>query len=437
MGLPGKRLIQLLAWTAPLWLLAGTVPFGWIIGAGAILALLAVAWRNGVLEKKLPALQVRRILPSRFALGEIHSIELVLYNPSHRDVTLQLRDEFPEALQQMENLSEVTIPPFGKASSVYSVRAIRRGRHRFANLVVRRRTGIGLVQREYCIPLPVEIRIYPRFHGVDSFDLLAKIDRRDEWVRKPRRTHGQGTDFESLRPYMPGEDLRNVDWKATAKRGALISRNRQIEKGQQVAVLIDCGRLMGEVMRDLTRLDHALNAAVMLGYVVQHRGDTLSVACFSNRLESFLPAVRGAGVVSQLMDTVYAVEPREVESDYWQVTAEVMGLLRRRSLVIMLTDVVDAVASRGLMNNLERAAGKHLVLCVVLKDPRLEETANRIPDGSMEAYQKASACDLLRRRRLALEHMRSNGILVLETEPERLSIQLVRRYLDIRKANLQ
>jgi uncharacterized protein (DUF58 family) len=147
--------------------------------------------------------------------------------------------------------------------------------------------------------------------------------------------------------------------------------------------------------------------------------------------------VRGPSLVSRVLESVYAVQVRPVESDYWQVIAEMMSMLRRRSLVVLLTDVLDAAASAGLINNLTRAAARHLVLCVVLSEPRIREIAELIPTTVEQTYQKAAACDLRRRRRLALEHMRSRGILVLETDPEHLNVQLVQRYLEIRQADLQ
>ncbi|HEU4344129.1 MAG TPA: DUF58 domain-containing protein, partial [Candidatus Binatia bacterium] len=212
---------------------------------------------------------------------------------------------------------------------------------------------------------------------------------------------------------------------------------KQVEKGQQLAVLVDAGRMMAETIGTVSKLEHALNATIMLSYVTQKRGDAMAVASFSNRIESFLPTVRGASLVSRVMESIYAVQARPVESDYWQVIAEVMALLRRRSLLILLTDVLDSSASAGLINNLTRAAGRHLVLCVVLTEPRIHEIAALSPASVEQTYQKAAACDLLRRRKLALEHMRSRGILVLETDPEHLSVHLVQRYLEIRQADLQ
>ncbi len=431
---PTVRLVYLVLLGAPLWLLALAMPFGWLVGAGYHAFLIAVCVRE---RRSLPGsdqLGVRRVVPPRFAMGDTDEVALELENRSDLPLTLEVRDEAPDALRVLGDDLRGELPPQGRARMTYEVEARQRGAHRFGRVMLRVGGGLGLIRRQFAFDLGDVARVYPRFRGVDDYRLLAMIDRRDEVVRRPRRLRGAGTDFESLRPYVPGEDLRSVDWKASARRGAITCRNMQVEKGQQLAALIDVGRLMGETIGDQPRVEHAMNAAVMLAYVAQTRGDAFGAICFSNRIESILPPIRGASIMPRVLECLYNVQLRPVESDYWQVIAEAMSALRRRSLVIMLTDVLDAAGSAGLINNLARAARRHLVLCVVMTDPRVAEAARATPGDSAGAWRKAAACDLLRRRRLALEHMRSRGILVLETAPEHLSIHLVQRYLEIRQA---
>ena len=431
------RLIRLLILGAPLWLLALVLPGGWLAGALYFVLVAALCWRDARTIPPVSELRARRELPPRFALDVECSIQLVLTNLSARPMEATVRDELPDLFEAKNDLPAVVIPPGGEARLSYSVRPLSRGAHSFGAVVLRVQGERGLVRKQLAMRVADSAKVYPNFRGADQYQLLAQIDRRDEVVRKPRPFKAAGTDFESLRPYIPGEDPRNIDWKATARRGALISRNKQVEKGQQLAVLLDAGRLMAETVGQYSKLEHALNATVMLSYVVQKRGDALSVASFSNRIESFLPTVRGPSLLPRVLESLYAVQVRPVESDYWQAIAQVMTLLNRRSLVILLTDVLDASASAGLINNLSRAAEKHLVLCVVLSEPAIGEMARAIPATVEDTYRKAAACDQLRRRRLALESMRSRGILVLETDPAHLSIHLVKRYLEIRQANLQ
>jgi uncharacterized protein (DUF58 family) len=417
--------------------LAVILPGGWLAGALYVLLLAALAWRDRSTIPPASLLSARRQLPARFALDIEHSIKLILNNRSALHIRALLRDELPDALEPLSDFPAVAIPPGGEAQLDWAVRPRKRGAHAFGNLVLRLQGERNLIQKQISLVVPDTAKVYPNFRGADQYQLLAKIDQRDEIIRKPAQIRAPGTDFESLRPYIFGEDPRNIDWKATARRGALISRNKQVEKGQQLAVLLDAGRLMAGTIGEYSKLEHALNAAVMLSYVVQKRGDALAVASFSNRIESFLPPVRGPSLLPRVLESLYTVHVRSVESDYWQAIAQIMSMLRRRSLLIVLTDVLDASASAGLTNNLSRAAEKHLVLCVVFSEPRLGELVRSIPVTVEDTYRKAAACDQLRRRRLALESMRSKGILVLETSPAHLSIHLIKRYLQIRQADLQ
>jgi len=427
----------LLVLGAPLWLLALLFPGGWLVGAGYFIFIAVLSWRDAATIPSRAGLRALRQLPPRFALDVEHSITLVLTNLSARPIQAAVRDELPDAFDSEAELPPVVIPPGGDARLSYAARPLRRGAHDFGDVVLRVSGERGHVQRQLALSVANTAKVYPNFRGADQYHLLAKIDQREEVVRKPRPFKAAGTDFESLRPYISGEDPRNIDWKATARRGTPISRNKQVEKGQQLAVLLDAGRLMAETVGKYSKLEHALNAAIMLSYIVQKRGDALSVASFSNKIESFLPTMRGPSLLPRVLESLYAVQVRTVESDYWQAIAQVMTLLTRRSLVILLTDVLDASASAGLINNLSRAAEKHLVLCVVLSEPAIGEMARAIPATVEEAYRKAAACDQLRRRRVAVENMRSHGILVLETDPAHLSVHLVKRYLEIRQANLQ
>ncbi|MEE9149273.1 MAG: DUF58 domain-containing protein [Candidatus Tectomicrobia bacterium] len=434
---PTPRLIRFLIYGAPLWLVAVVIPPGFVLGAAYLLVLVCLCARElrGLPQSR--ALQVRRDFPPRFSLHAVQEISLTIHNGSDTWIRIRLRDELPAALAPITPSLEGTLGPQQTTQLRYQVRSLRRGLHVFGHVVMRLEHQFGLLQRQIHFPVRDEIKIYPQFVHIQDYALLAKIDQRDEVVRRPRRIRGSGMDFESLRPYIPGEDVRKVDWKASARRGTLISRNLQVERGQQLAVLIDAGRLMTESIGLFSRFEYALNAAVMLSYVAQKRGDSIAVATFSNRIESFLPPTRGQSIVPRVLESLYRVEPRPLESDYWQVLAEMMARLKRRSLVIMLTDVLDAAGSSGLMMNLVRAATKHLVLCVVIETPRLAETAEAVPRDLEQTYLKAAASQVQLQRHLALEHMRSKGILVLETGPEHFSIQLVRRYLEIRQGDLQ
>ena len=380
--------------------------------------------------------QIQRVL-GRLSLGAVSDIHIQVINQSGRDLRVSMRDELPPALRQITPIEAVRLPERGECDWKYEVRSERRGKYHLDSLVLRAGRNGALMERQLRLRAPADLRVYPRFATADEYRLLARIHHQDEAMRRPRRVHGNGTDFESLLTYLPGEDLRTVDWKASAKRGFLVSRNLQTERGQQISVMIDGGRRMAEQIGDYSRFEYALNAAVMLSHVAQRRGDTVAVSTFSDRVESFMPPTRGTAVMRTVLESLSTVEVRQVETDYWQVVGQVMDRLKRRSLLVMMTDVLDTASSSGLMINLARAASRHLVLCVVLTEPRIATIAESQPETLRDAYVKAAASHTKLQRHLALETMRARGIMVLETSPEQLTIQLIRRYLEVRRANLQ
>jgi uncharacterized protein (DUF58 family) len=250
-----------------------------------------------------------------------------------------------------------------------------------------------------------------------------------------------------LRPYAPGDDLRRIDWKTTAKRGFLVSRTFRVDRGQQLTILLDAGRFMAERLGEKTRFEHAVNAAIMLSSTAQTRGDSVSVACFSNRMESFLPAVKGRDTVARVLETLADVQARAVESDYWHVFSQVLARLRKRCLIVLFCEVLDRASSAALLHSLARSAAKHLVLAVVLVDELVAAAAEAPAAGTpsavgvavrldAEVYRRAAASHVVLERILALKEMRSRGILVLETTPARLSLDVINRYLGIRKTSV-
>jgi len=431
------RLVRFIALGSPLWLLSIVFPgAGWVTAATYLVMLAAVCIVDYRSVSDATVVEIEREL-GRFSLGIATDVRMRVRNRSKRFLQISARDELPAGLEQIEPIPAMHLAGQSEGESVYQIRALRRGRYRIGNLALRVRRPGAFIERQLRISLPADIRVYPRFSTADEYRLLARISQTDEDVRRPRRVHGRGTDFESLSNYYPGEDLRMVDWKISAKRGHLVTRNLQTERGQQISIMIDAGRLMALKIAEFSRFEHALNAAVMLSYVAQKRGDAMAVSTFSDRVESFVPPTRGTSIMPRVLESLSTVEVKQVESDYWQVVGQVMDKLKRRSLLIMITDVLDAAGSAGLLLNLTRAASRHLVLCVVLTEPRIAEVAESEPRTIDGAYLKAAASHVKLQRQLALDKMRSHGIMTLEATPKQLTIQLIRRYLEIRKANLQ
>ena len=433
---PTPTLVWLLVLGAPVWLVWLLFPAGWVAAAVCLAALGVLSMRDYFWVPADGALEIDRQV-GRLSLGAVVPVQVRFVNRSRRPIRVSMRDELPEGLELVTPLAPLDVPARAQRESAYEVRCVRRGRFRLEDTVVRLGRPGALVERQTRVAAPADVRVYPRFAPGDELRLLARINQQEDAARRPRHVRGEGTDFESLTRYEPGQDLRKIDWKGSARRGFLVSRNLQVERGQLVALLIDGGRLMAQRIGDYPRFEHALRAAVMLSYVAQKRGDAIAVSTFSDRVESFVPPTRGRAVMARVLDSLSTVQVRQVESDYWHVVGQVMHRLRRRSLLIVLTDVLDAQASSGLISNMVRAASRHLVLCVVLREPRISAIAEASPRDLHETYRTAAAAHLANSRQLALDTMRSRGILVLDAQPDRLTADLIGRYLEVRKANLQ
>ena len=433
---PRVRLVVLIAATAPLWILAVLSPGLLPIPFAVLVTLLAMGVGNYLRTPGRRSVDVQRTIPPRFSLGSEQQIGVTVTIRGRRGATVELCDHVPENLAVTEPIPPLTVAPGAPIKASYRVRSLRRGPARFPAVTLRTRRGIGFIQRQFTIADASEGRVYPAFLDVHRYDLLALADRREEATRIPRTARGHGSDFESLRPYSAGDDLRRIDWKTTAKRGFLVSRTFRVDRGQQLTILLDGGRFMAERLGDQTRFEHAVSAAVMLGATAQTRGDSVSVACFSNRIESFLPAVKGKATLPRVLDALWNVQARNVESDYWHVFSRVLSRLSKRCLIVLFCEVLDRASSAGLVHSLARSAGKHLILAVVLVDALLSAAADELPADPEARYRKAAASHVILERILALNEMRSRGILVLETTPQRLSLDLINRYLAIRKTTL-
>jgi uncharacterized protein (DUF58 family) len=245
------------------------------------------------------------------------------------------------------------------------------------------------------------------------------------------KLRGGSTDFESLREYAIGDDVRQLDWKATARRGRLIVRNREAERNQTVLLLIDCGRLMNATEKGVSKLDHAVNAALLLAHVCLARGDRVGLCTFSGKVHAWL-VPRGNLAQNRLIgETLFDLRGDFSESDHGRCVKFITARYPKRSLLVVLTDFVDATTSADMVAHLDLAARRHVVLFAALKDAFLERAARDDPKTEFAAFRKAAAVDLLRERRSVLEQLRHAGAFVIDAEPESITPPVINAYLEV------
>lgn len=435
---------------------AGWLPtprLGYALAAGAALTALAAAWGPllwlalawlaivsvaTVAEVRLLAgarrVTARRILDPVLSLGAPNRVGLELRNRSGEQFRCLLADAPPLECDCDQLRLTCTLPAQGDGAVGYRVTPRRRGDYGFGALDARLTSRLGLVARQLRFELSERVKVYPNLADVRSYQLQAQRQRLQQLGVHVTRVISRGMEFESLRAYVPGDEPRWIDWKATARHGKPITRQYDLERSQHMVVLLDLGRLMVSQLGALTKADHAVNAATLVSHVASRAGDWVGLLAFSARTSLFVPARRGQFPL--LLESLYGLQAERVESDYQGVFLDAAQRIRKRSLIILLTDLVDPESSSRLVRHVGLLARRHVVLCAALSDYELYDLASRPPALPRELYERAVATSLLGDRQRALSALRQAGVMAFDATPSNLSIAVLNHYLEVKARGL-
>jgi uncharacterized protein (DUF58 family) len=428
---PTRRLyLALLGWTA-----AGGAAVAWPAcepawwGLGGLLGLLALgeAW----LLRRTPLPEVSRVAPHSLAVGTSNRFGLRLRNLAPRALEVRVHDHHPEGCEVEGLPVALRLPAGGWAQAAYDLRPRRRGAASFGGAALLVRGRLGLLDRAARVPLPAELKVYPDFKEVVRYALLALADRLGQMgIRKSHR-RGEGLEFEQLRDYRQGDLLRQIDWKATARRRRLTSREYEEEKNQQVVFLVDCGRRLRARDGELAHFDHVLNAVLLLTYVALRQGDAVGFMTFSGD-ERWVAPVKGPAAMVRILEELHDLETSLAPSDFAEAARRLLARQRRRALVVLVTNLREE-DSPELRPALAALARRHLVLLASLREAALRELCEAPVRGLSDALGVAEAFRYARERRAVHEGARQGGALVLDVEPAELPVSLVNRYLDVKR----
>ncbi|HET7322503.1 MAG TPA: DUF58 domain-containing protein, partial [Longimicrobiaceae bacterium] len=363
--------------------------------------------------------------------GDAAEIEVRVENRSDRRAVLRLTDDVYEPLERLgDEVMEAEVDADGEVELSYGVRAVGRGEAVVGDVHLRLTGPLGLALVQRRLPRADRLKVQPGVLEVRRNRLLGLRHRQREAGLRNVRLRGESGSFESHREYAPGDDPRTIDWKATARHGPVMVRQFEAERSQSVLLAIDAGRLMTERMEGRERMDYALSAALLLADVASRWGDRVGVFVFSDRVEQYLPPSRLP--LSRLSEVLAGVEPRLVEPNYPLAFGYLARQLRRRSLLVLFTDIVDPGVSSALLAQLGRTAHRHLPLAVTLRNPALEAAATASVTDESEAFRRAAAEELLQARAAALAAMQRAGVLVADAEPGAAAVAAVNRYLEVK-----
>jgi uncharacterized protein (DUF58 family) len=404
--------------------------------AGAI-ALLLVAMLAGLDALALRSrLDVEREEPPRLALARRDAFT---YEIANRAATARRVAVVEAPVQKLAiDLAEAVavVPARSRTSVRIGVVPRERGETALRSFHVRVRTQLGLLERRRALREPVALRVMPDLSALDrGGDLVARTKLLDAGLRRLRR-RGSGGEFGSLREYGPDDDFRAIDWKASARRGKAMVATYEVERSQQIVVALDCGRLMAARLGDRRKLDYAVAAGLAIAAMGRLAADRVGVYAFAAKpIARVLPS-SGTPHAARLTDVLSDVEPRFEESDYERAMVDLRHTLRRRSLVVLFTDLFDPIASSAVLAATQLLTQRHLVLVVLMNDAAIAGALRAVPQRASDAYRAAVAATLAEERARAVATLRERGVLVVDVPAPELTLALLDAYVDIKTRGL-
>ena len=424
----GSFIILSLSWGRP-WL-------RWVAFAYDI-ALIVLAIIDARTSRLSGAVRITREFSGRFAVGAETDVSINILNALPHPVSLIIKDEFPPQMK-LSGLREAKLRVDGQSSAalVYGLRPPKRGRFEFGQIAVRFLSRLNLVWCETRAGEAAAVKVYPNMRRAREAELKALGAR--SLVASHRKTswRGEGREFESLRDYVRGDELRHISWTATARRGKLTTRQYQVERDQTILIALDGGRLMTARIEQETKLDSAVHAALALMSAAARAGDNAGLLVFGRKIKSFLPPGRGRDHMDAALEALYSVEPEMIEPSYSRAFEFIAANSKRRSLVVLLTDLVDEEGSKELLTSLGLLRPRHLPLVVTIADRDLKAVVSTAPVDARDLFTQSVAEEIMHLREAALRLVESQGGLALDVTAAALAPAILEKYLQVKERGL-
>jgi uncharacterized protein (DUF58 family) len=401
----------------------------------ALIVLAIVDARRSQLPKSV---RITREFGGRFAVGAENEVRINIQNAQPHAISLAVKDEFPPQMK-LSGLREADLRVDGQTSAalVYGLTPPKRGRFEFGQIVVRFLSRWNLVWCETRVgEATTVVKVYPNMRRAREAELKALGAR--SLVAQHRKTswRGEGREFESLRDYVRGDELRHISWSATARRGKLTTRQYQVERDQTILIAIDGGRLMTARIEQETKLDSAVHAALALMSAAARAGDNAGLLVFGRKIKAFVPPSRGHDHLDAALEALYSIEPEMIEPSYSRAFEYIAANSKRRSLVIVITDLVDEEGSKELLTSLRLLRPRHLPLVVTIADRDLRAVVSNPPETARDLFTQSVAEEIIHLREAALRLVESQGGLALDVTAAALAPAILEKYLQVKERGL-
>ncbi|HNF38258.1 MAG TPA: DUF58 domain-containing protein [Chitinophagaceae bacterium] len=386
--------------------------------------LLIYSIKNGV--------KAERWLPDRFSMGDDNKVILLFQNHYHFPANISVIDELPAQFQERKWLRKLRMETKGKSMLEYKLRPVTRGEYVFHDINVYVQAPLGLVKRRYIFPAQHTVKVYPSFVQMRRYQLLAVSNRLQEAGVKKIRRIGHSLEFEQIKDYVRGDDYRTINWKATARKGNLMVNSFTDERSQQVYCLINKGRVMKMPFDNLTLLDHAINASLVLSNVALIRQDKAGLITFEREIDTFLPADKKPTQMNLILESLYRQQTTFLEPDFEKLFSVIRNRITNRSLLILFTNFESLESLNRALPAFKRMAHYHLLLLVFFENSELKSITSKQATTLEGIYIKTIAEKFAYEKRQMVKELHKNGIMSILTTPANLTVNTINRYLELK-----
>ena len=400
------------------------------IGWYVILMLLMIDYVFLFIMAKVPL--AKRITADRFSNSDENKISLQITNNMPFELYLEIIDELPVQFQKRNWVIYQHLKARQQKNIVYSLRPTERGEYHFGNIIVYVKSLLGLLLRRHNINAEAMVPVYPSFMQMRKYELLSKTTIQSEHGNKRMRKMGHSMEFEQIKEYVRGDDIRTINWKATARKSSLMVNNYTDEKSQQVYCLIDKGRLMKMPFGNLSLLDYAINSTLVLSNVCLQKQDKVGLITFANKIGTVLAADRKPIQRANILQLLYNQETDFLESDYEMLYMQIRSRIKQRSLLILFANFESVSGLKRQLTYLRSIAKHHLLMVIFFENTELKQLSSGNAANLEEVYIKTIAEKFAFEKRLIVKELSKHGILSILTSPENLTINTINKYLELK-----
>lgn len=390
--------------------------------------LLIYGTRNG--------LKGARSANEKLSNGDENKIQLHIKNHYNFVTFLKIIDEIPHQFQIRNFLFQTSLEPSASKTLEYKLRPVKRGEYKFGALNVYTSTKIGFIARRYRFAQQQMIPVYPSYLQMRKYELLAISNRLTEAGIKKIRKVGRNQEFEQIKEYVQGDDIRTINWKATARRNNLMVNHYQDEKSQQVYCVIDKGRIMKMPFEQMSLLDYAINASLVISNIAMNKDDKAGLITFSHQIETILPARKGLAQMQGILEILYKQNTTFKESNFEKLYITLKRKIKHRSLIILFTNFESESALARQLPYLKAIASNHLLLVVLFENTELENLLESPAYSTEEVYLKTVAEKFDFEKRLIVKELRKYGVHAVLSTPQNLTVNTINKYLEFKSRGL-